>query len=157
MNTNGTITHLQICTQHRAPMRIAQSANAIGGLGLEDDVHARKDSSRQVLLIDEETLSAFGLTAGRVRENITTRGIELKTLAEGAHVRVGDAVLEITKPCAPCDFIEAIRPGLRAEMEGQRGMLARVIKGGEIRVGDVVQIVTEQALDSATYTRIGAR
>lgn len=141
MNTTGTVAHLQLCAQHRAPMRAIESARAIADLGLEGDSHAKQGSARQVLLMDEETLTAFGLSAGRVRENITTRGIELKTLGEGTRVRLGGAVLELTKLCTPCDFIEDIRPGLRAEMEGQRGMLARVVAGGEIRVGDVVEVV----------------
>ena len=70
----------------------------------------------------------------------TTRGIELKTLAAGTRLRVGGAVFEITKSCTPCEFIKDIRPGLHAEMEEQRGMLARVIEGGEMKVGDSVTI-----------------
>ncbi len=142
MNENrATITHLQICTAHRAPMQRAESLRAVADLGLEGDLHARQGSTRQVLFMDEETLTAFGLSAGRVRENITTRGIELKTLAPGTRLRVGGAVFEITKSCTPCNFIEDIRPGLRAEMEGQRGMLAHVLEGGEMRVGDAIEIM----------------
>ena len=137
----GTITNLQICTAHRAPMQRAESLRAVADLGLEGDLHAKQGSTRQVLFMDEETLTAFGLSAGRVRENITTRGIELKTLAPGARLRVGGAVFEITKSCTPCEFINDIRPGLRAAMEGQRGMLARVVEGGELRVGDAIEVV----------------
>lgn len=138
---SGTITSLQICTVHRAPMQQKESLRAIADLGLEGDLHAKQGSARQVLFMDEETLATFGLSAGRVRENITTRGIELKTLAAGTRLRVGGAVLEITKSCTPCEFIEDIRPGLRAEMEGQRGMLARVVESGEMRVGDVIEVL----------------
>ena len=140
-NKAGTITSLQICTAHRAPMQQKESLRAISDLGLEGDHHAKQGSARQVLFMDEETLIAFGLSAGRVRENITTRGIELKTLAPGTRLRVGGAVFEITKSCSPCEFIEDIRPGLRAEMEGQRGMLARVIDGGEMHVGDAIEVL----------------
>ena len=139
-DSQGTVTSLQICAAHRAPMQPKQSLRAIADLGLEGDLHAKPGSARQVLFMDEETLAAFGLSAGRVRENITTRGIELKTLAAGTRLRVGSAVFEITKSCTPCDFIDGIRPGLRAEMEGQRGMLARVVAGGEMRVGDAIKI-----------------
>ena len=140
---HGTVTYLQICPAHHAPMEQKQSLRAVADLGLEGDLHAKRGSARQVLFMDQETLAAFGLSAGRVRENITTRGIELKTLAAGAHLRVGDAVFEITLPCAPCDFIDDIRPGLQEEMEGQRGMLARVIEGGEMRVGDAIEVVKQ--------------
>jgi MOSC domain-containing protein YiiM len=140
-NSRGTVTSLQICPAHRAPMQVKECLRAMADLGLEGDVHARQGSTRQVLFMDEETLAAFGLAAGRVRENITTRGIELKALAAGTRLRVGGAVFEITKSCTPCDFIDDIQPGLRAAMEGQRGMLARVIEGGEMRVGDAIEVM----------------
>ncbi len=140
-STVGQVIHLQVSPGHRAPMHAIRTAHVVADFGLEGDSHAKKASARQVLLMDEETLVAFGLEAGRVRENITTRGIELKTLAAGKRVRLGQTVLEITKHCSPCELIEDIRPGLRAEMEGQRGMLARVIQGGDIRVGDEIEIL----------------
>lgn len=136
----GTIVALHIAPGKGVPMQARQSVTAITGLGLEGDWHARKESKRQVLLIDEETLTQFGLQRGRVRENITTRGIDLKSLERGTHLRVGEAILEITLPCAPCEFIDDIRPGLREKMEGQRGMLARVVQGGEIKIGDAVEV-----------------
>jgi len=141
MGAQGTIVQVQVCATHGEPMRVAQTVRAVANLGLEGDSHARQDSKRQVLLMDEETLRAFGLNAGKVRENITTRGIELKTLAPGTRLRVGKALLETTLLCAPCEFIDEIRPGLREQMQGQRGMLARVIEGGEIRTGDAIEIL----------------
>lgn len=141
MKATGTITNLQISTAHGKPMESKSSVQAIAGLGLSGEIHAREGSKRQVLMMDEETLKAFGLETGRVRENITLRGIELHTLAEGTRVRAGKAILEITMHCAPCEFIEEIRPGLRAEIDKHRGMLARVIEGGEIRIGDKVEIM----------------
>jgi len=139
--TNGTIVSLHIATAHRAPMQHQESARALADLGLEGDIHNKAGSKRQVLLMDEETLSAFGLAAGRVRENITTRGIALQTLAPGTRLRAGDAVFEITQSCDPCKMIEDIRPGLRAQMAGQRGMFVRVVVGGEVRGGDVIEIL----------------
>lgn len=141
MKTTGTITHLQISTAHGKPMEAKTSVQAIAGLGLSGEIHAREGSKRQVLLMDEETLKTFGLTTGRIRENITLRGIELHKLSEGTRVRAGNVLLEITMHCAPCEFIEEIRPGLRAEMNKHRGMLAQVIEGGEIHVGDKVEIL----------------
>jgi MOSC domain-containing protein YiiM len=138
---SGTITNLFIAQGKGVPMQARQAVNAIADLGLDGDWHARKDSKRQVLLIDEETLQAFGLQPGRVRENITTRGIDLKTLERGAKIRAGEAVFEVTLPCAPCEFIDDIQPGLREQMQGQRGMLARVLQGGAIKIGDVVEVV----------------
>ena len=137
----GTIIHLQLKIARDVPMRRTESMRAIAEQGIEGDVNARAGSLRQVLLMDEETLAQFGLQPGRIRENITTRGIDLKSLARGARVRAGGALFEITIPCAPCEFIDEIQPGLREKMIGQRGMLARVIEGGEIKIGDSVEVV----------------
>ena len=139
----GTITHLQICTAHGVSMQSKESLRAIADLGLEADLHAKRGSSRQVLLMDEETLAAFDLGAGRLRENITTRGIDFKALAAGTRLRVGSAVYEITQSCAPCDFVDDIRPGLREAMKGRRGMLARVVEGGETKLGDPIEVVNQ--------------
>ncbi len=41
----------------------------------------------------------------------------------------------MTKECEPCSFVDSVKPGLRTELEHKRGMLARVLHGGEISVG----------------------
>ena len=140
---NGTIIGLHIATVHRAPMQQPESARALADLGLEGDIHNKPGGKRQVLLMDEETLNTFGLEAGGVRENITTRGIALKTLAPGLRLRAGTVMFEITQACDPCKMIDDIRPGLREQMKGQRGMFVRVVVGGELRVGDMIEIVNE--------------
>lgn len=137
----GVVTSLQICGAHRAPMQKLQAVRAIENLGLEGDRHAMPDGSRQVLLIEEETLEGLEVSVGAVKENITTRGIGLMRLSPGTRLQISGAVFELTKACTPCSRMEEIRPGLREELEGKRGMLARVVRGGEIRVGDAVEVV----------------
>lgn len=138
---SGFVVSLQICEAHRAPMQTLQAVKALENLGLEGDRHALPDGSRQVLLIEEETLKRLGVPIGAVKENITTRGIALMNLAPGTRLQMRDVVFELTKPCTPCERMEEIRPGLRDELQGQRGMLARVLRGGEIRVGDAIAVV----------------
>ncbi len=141
MNDTGIVVSLQVCAAHRAPMESKPTLRAIEGLGLAGDRHANAASTRQVLLMDEETLAAFGLHAGAVKENITTRGIAFKTLTPGMRLRIGGVWLEITKACTPCSRMDEIRPGLRTALEGQRGVLARVIQGGEMQIGDAIEVV----------------
>jgi MOSC domain-containing protein YiiM len=43
--------------------------------------------------------------------------------------------------CDPCERMEEIRTVLQDELEGRRGMLARVVKTGEIAVGDEIRLV----------------
>ena len=141
-NQDGRILSLHVCVGHFEPMKDTDSVELITGFGIEGDRHASDHPSRrrrQVLLMDKETLDSFGLEQGQIRENITTGGIDLAALPTGQRLSLGDeVVLEITGDCEPCAFIEGIRDGLRAEMEGKRGMLTYVTQGGAVKVGDAI-------------------
>ena len=134
------VIHLQLKPAEGAAMKSVPIVEAITGFGLRHDANAGR-AKRQVLIIEHETLDEFGLPIGEVRENITVEGINLAGTAAGTRLRVGNTLLEVTLDCAPCQFIEDKRPGLRAAMEGRRGTLFRVIEGGEITVGDEIQVV----------------
>lgn len=121
-------------------MKVVSSAEAIADYGLRDDANAGS-ARRQVLIIERELLDEFALPIGDVRENITVEGIQLAGTSAGTRVRAGQALLEATLDCAPCQFIEDKRPGLREAMKGKRGTLFRVIEGGKIEVGDKIEFV----------------
>jgi MOSC domain-containing protein YiiM len=142
----GSIIAIHLCPGHRQPMTAVASAMAVEDFGLQGDGHAASGSRRQVLLIDKETLTVLGLVPGVVKENITTRGINLAALAAEQRLRLGASViLEITKPCAPCSRMEEIRPGLQSQLQDRRGLLARVRAGGLIKVGDVIEVEAASA------------
>jgi MOSC domain-containing protein YiiM len=138
---HGTVVHLQLCVKHMEPMKPVPSARALENRGLEGDRHAMPDSSRQVLLFEQETCQEFDFPIGALRENITTRGIDLMSLPHKTRLQIGDAVFETTKPCAPCSFVDGVKPGLREALAERRGMLARVVQGGEIRVGSKISVL----------------
>jgi MOSC domain-containing protein YiiM len=112
---------------------------AVEDFGFEGCAHARPGGERQVLLVDNETLELMKLGAGIIRENITTTGLNVNGLALGRQLRIGESRLEVSAVCTPCGLMEAIQPGLRRELRGRRGMLCRVIAGGTIRKGDVIE------------------
>jgi MOSC domain-containing protein YiiM len=122
-------------------MEPMESAIAVADLGFAGCAHARKLGKRQVLLVDKETLDAMRLTPGIIRENITTAGLNVNGLAMGEQLLIGSVLLQVSAVCTPCDQLEKVRPGLRREMYGRRGMLCRVIEGGEIRIGDAIKRV----------------
>ncbi len=136
----ASVIHLQLKPAQGEPMRPVESVEAIADFGLRDDANAGR-GKRQILIIEREVLDEFQLPIGDVRENITVQGIRLAGMAPGTRVRVGQALLEATLDCAPCQFIEGKRPGLREAMKGKRGTLFRVIEGGEIRVSDKIEAV----------------
>ena len=121
-------------------MREFEEVFALENKGFQDCIHGRRGSARQVLVMDLETLEEFGIPPGRVRENITTRGIALGTLPLGQRLRAGEALLEVTKPCTPCHQMDEIRQGLQEAIRGRRGLLCKVVESGRIRRGDRVEI-----------------
>jgi MOSC domain-containing protein YiiM len=136
----GKIIHLQLKPAGGEPMKVAAAIEAIANHGLRDDANAGR-TKRQVLIIERELLDEFQLPIGDVRENITVEGIQLAGTSAGTRLRVGQALLEVTLDCAPCEFIEGKRPGLRKAMDGKRGTLFKVIEGGEISLGDAIEVV----------------
>ena len=92
--------------------------------------------------MDKETLEAIDLQPGILRENITTTGLNVNSLAIGQQLRVGKTLLEVSEICTPCDQMEKIRPGLRKELWGRRGMLCQVVEGGIIRRGDTIEKIS---------------
>jgi MOSC domain-containing protein YiiM len=116
-----------------------EQVTAIAGHGLEGCAHANPPR-REVLLASKAHLDALDLEPGVVRENVTVDGADVHDWPVGQRVKVGEALFEITMVCDPCHRMDELRDGLRAEIDGKRGMLARVVEGGDIAVGDRIEL-----------------
>ena len=137
----GTITNLHIARVKGTPSDPVQEAIAISGLGLEGDRSAYEGNTRQVLFIDKETLDDLGLAPGQVKENITVTGLDLSQTKAGQVFRIGDEVtMELVGDCEACGKMETLALGLQDKIDGKRGMLAMVVNGGSIKVGDSITV-----------------
>jgi MOSC domain-containing protein YiiM len=121
----------------RVPMEGLEEAQVLED-GLEGCAH-RRAGKRSVLFVAAEDLDAVGVEPGVIRENFTVRGDDVMRWPIGQRVAVGEAEFEISMVCDPCHLMEEIRPGLQAELEGKRGMLASVVKTGRVALGDSVR------------------
>jgi len=137
----GAIVALHVCPGpgSRSTLRPVQQVAALEQRGLDGDRHARAGSHRQVLLVELEVLQTFGLAPGMLREQVTVSGLALDTLAPGARLVAGSALLEVAGPCAPCARMDEIEPGLRQRLDGCRGRFVSVVRGGTFAVGDVLR------------------
>jgi MOSC domain-containing protein YiiM len=122
-------------------MDARERVRAIEGHGLEGCAHARPGTKRQVLFASAQHLDDLGVEYGRIRENFTVEGADVHVWPVGQRVRIGEATFEITMVCDPCSRMDEIRPGLQAQLDGRRGMLARVVEGGEVAAGDEIQLL----------------
>jgi len=148
----GRAVSLMVNPGSRLPMQHVGSLTFVEEYGIQDNKsYGLGRQRRQVLLIEEETLESFGLEHGIVKENVTTAGIDLTALKEGETIAFGDEVLlAITDPCDPCSRMEEIRPGLQQELQGRRGILATIVRGGVAKVGDALSVVTERETAQTT-------
>ncbi len=111
--------------------------------GLTGD-HARP-GPRAVTLIQAEHLPVIAALAHRpdvspetLRRNLVISGINLGALRD-TPLRIGEAVIRITVPCAPCSRMEtALGPGGYTAMRGHGGWCAEILTPGEIAMGDPV-------------------
>ena len=102
-------------------------------------------------LLDEVTAKGLPVAPGEMGENVTLRGLDLLSLPRGTVLHLGhEAVVELTGLRNPCAQIDAFRPGLLAEMlprgaDGQvirrAGVMAIVLTGGVVHVGDTVRAI----------------
>lgn len=120
----------------RVPMEALAEAEIVED-GLEGCAH-RRAGKRSVLFVAAEDLEAVDVRPGAVRENLTVRGGDVMRWPVGQRIVVGEAEFEISMVCDPCHLMEEIRPGLQAELEGKRGMLASVVRTGRVALGDTV-------------------
>ena len=145
------------------------SFNLLEGLGVEGDAHmgktikhrsrVAKDPSkpnyRQVHLIHSELFTelkekGFEIKAGQMGENITTQGIDLLGLPTDSILQISSARLQVTGLRNPCVQLDGIQEGLMqavldrdedGNLIRKAGIMAVVLEGGEISVGDEIEII----------------
>ena len=145
MEKEGRTVAIQLSAKSHETSVNLEEVKFIQGYGIEGDRHATDREERQdfqVLLMDIETLSELGLEAGTIKEQVTTTGIAINSLDAGTNIALGDEiVVKITKPCAPCSRMDEIEDGLQEQLQDRRGKLARIVKGGTLRVCDTVKVI----------------
>ena len=128
----------------RAPRPVA-AAQAVAGHGLAGDRHACALSPRQLLLAASDAYRHWQLPPMALRENLRV-DFPTSGLRSGDLLRVGgEVVLWLTFQCEPCSLLERHCPGTLKTIGAERGMLARVLRGGELRAGDTVAISRARA------------
>ena len=126
--------------KRREPMEAIDRARVFENEGVEGCAH-RRGGKRNVLFVAIEDLESLDITPGAVKENFTVRGADVMRWPVGQRLEIGDAEFEISMVCDPCELMDEIRPGLQAQLEGKRGMLARVLTTGDVAVGDEIRLV----------------
>jgi len=122
----------------------------IEDFGLEGDRHAGREL-RQVSILNAETVDELAragmpVAPGVLGENMTVEGVAVMQLDDGTRLRIGDAELEITGDRPACRELLVVHKDALKAMVGRTGKMARVVRGGTVRPGDPVELLTAQAL-----------
>ena len=137
-------------------------------LGIQGDSHAHPQihgGPRQALLlissegIEELIEAGFPLYAGALGENITSKGLDRRSLRLGQRYRMGEVVIELTKMREPCNTLKPYGTGIQQAVYdaqvrakdpgsprwGLGGVYAREVNPGTIYVGDPIALLDELA------------
>ena len=144
----GRVEWIGIRPQRMLEVQSVSQVNADPETGLEGD-HFKKSSTgkRQVTLIQQEHLDVVARILGKseippelLRRNIVVSGINLLALKQ-QQFQVGEVLLETTGTCAPCSRMEEnLGVGGYNSMRGHGGITAKIIQGGQIKIGDIVRL-----------------
>jgi uncharacterized protein (DUF952 family) len=166
---NGRVVAVSQSPTHTFSKPVQPSILLIAGSGVLGDAHAGatvkhrsrvardpdEPNRRQVHLIhrelhDELRASGFDVGPGAMGENVTTSGIDLLGLPEGAILRLGsEAAVEVTGLRTPCRQLDGLQDGLMAAcldratdgaLVRKSGVMAVVVQGGEVRAGDRIDV-----------------
>ena len=146
----GELKRIFLRPSARTPVREVASARALAGRGIEGD-HAG-GGARQVTLIEqerwEEACGDLGreLSPGARRANLVVAGVRLAD-AIGRELRVGDCRFQIVAETRPCKLMEDAAAGLQRALDPdcRGGVYCRILTGGELRVGDPIEIEEPRA------------
>src|SRR5690606_4927366 len=159
-----------LSTTHSFSKQTVTSVRLVAGVGVEGDAHsgttvkhrsrvARDPSQpnlRQVHLVHAELLDELQsqghpVMPGSIGENVTTRGIDLLALPQGAKLHIGaEAVVVVTGLRNPCAQLDNFSSGLTSAVldrtaDGQlvrkAGVMGVVEVSGDIMAGDPITIV----------------
>ena len=136
-------------------------------LGITGDGHAHPQvhgGPRKAILIitsegiDELKAHGFPLYHGALGENITSIGLNRRTVRIGQRYHIGGILVEITKVRSPCETLNVF-PGIHkaiydqevkagspaSPLWGLSGFYASVLQTGTIHPGDPIQLLDETA------------
>jgi MOSC domain-containing protein YiiM len=157
MTARGSVLSIHIALAGSAPVVSVSEIQAIAGKGLEGDRYYLKTgtysktpgSGREVTLIEIEAIEGLrreyeiAIDPAQARRNIVTRGVGLNHLID-KEFAVGEVVLRGTRLCDPCAHLEKLTvKGVRRGLIHRGGLRADVVRGGIIRVGDVIGAESE--------------
>ena len=154
--TSGRIRAISVSSRKGMPKHNVPEAEMQANFGIVGDAHAGS-GLRQVSLLAMDSIEELrgngaDISPGDFAENITVEGMDLSALNVGHRLRIGDdAELEVTQLGKRCHGRCQIFEKLGDCIMPRQGVFARVVTGGQIKVGDAV--IADYGLQIADSSR----
>lgn len=141
---------IAVCT---SPEKGTQKKNVgqalfVEDFGIQGDAHAGK-WHRQVSLLSYDKIREFRERGAEVEdgafgENLVVEGIDFRTIPVGTRLQCGEVVLEMTQIGKECHHGCQIFQKMGECIMPREGVFARVVHGGVIKMGDVMQVTGDE-------------
>lgn len=142
----GTLHSICIAPERGQLKREIPQALVVENLGIENDGHAGA-WGRQVTCLDLASVQKvnreknMNIGPGQFAENLLIDGIDLKTVGLGQKLKIGpDVILEVTQ-IGKEDHPSVVTRTLGVTLLPYEGLFCRVAAGGDIKKGDVVEVL----------------
>lgn len=152
----GRINAICISEKRGTAKKLVETAHFVTEFGIDGDAHAG-DWHRQVSLLGQAEIDDFKargaqVEAGSFGENIIAEGFTFKKLPIGTRLQCGDVFFEITQIGKECHSHCAIYQQIGDCIMPREGVFARVLHGGDIKIGDNLDFAEKIPLDAAVIT-----
>jgi len=144
----GRIKAISISEKRGTQKNNVPAAELKTDFGIVGDAHA-DNWHRQVSLLAAESIEKMvakgaKVKAGDFAENITTEGIDLRALTLGGKLKLGEiSEVEITQFGKECHNHCEVFKQIGDCVMPREGIFAKVTKPGEIKVGDIVEVLND--------------
>jgi MOSC domain-containing protein YiiM len=124
-----------------------KEAMLIANHGIEGDQKAGRHPDRQLNILSFEWLQqrqqeGYRAEPGQFGEQMIIQGLPASVVRDGSQLHLGaEAIVEITKARTGCERLQAVQTRPIADISEGIGLMAKVVTGGMVGVGDEVKIV----------------
>ena len=132
-------------SHHQKKERIEKDYIVVNDKGILEDKFYDKDIERSILIT---SLDSYAITKklnidmpyGSLGENILI-DYNPYQLTPGTKIHIGNTLLEISQYCTICNHLSSIDTRVPHLLKNDRGIFAKVLKKGDIKKGDKVELV----------------
>ncbi|OUS11881.1 molybdenum cofactor biosysynthesis protein [Gammaproteobacteria bacterium 53_120_T64] len=146
----ATLVGIAYRLKSKGEMHITEQAQVSTERGVENDYRGHPHGRQVTVLSVEDWQLAcdelgFDLHWTTRRANLFVKGVSFSSASVGDIIEIGDLRLKVTRETDPCQRMEDAKPGLLKALipDWRGGACCRVISGGDIALGDSVELNTE--------------